>query len=214
MIQIRYSILRNPDSDALVNKHISKLPPTIQGQIKSFRFQKDRQLNLVGKLLIEQTAKSFGISKEVLGQLCYSEYKRPFLSREIDFNISHSGSCVMLVMSNKGRVGIDVEEIKKVNPDEFQDFFTSEEMADIRQSDDPSKRLFHWWTQKESLMKADGRGLYIPAREIRIIENTGYLEKQKWFLRPVPIGGPYTAHLATDWQLADENIDIQQIEFN
>lgn len=175
---------------------------------------KDRQLSLFGKLLLMEVAKNFGLEKDILNQISYTAYNRPYLKGDIDFNISHSGSCVILAMSNMGKVGIDIEEVKAIDIEDFQVFFTLEEFTDIRQSVDSRTSFYHWWTQKESLMKADGRGMNISPNEISIQGNRSCIQNCTWYLTPICIPGSYSVHLATSWLPSEKVIDIQEIEFN
>ncbi len=89
----------------------------------------------------------------------------------LDFNISHSGNRVVCILSTQGRVGIDLEETGDIAIDDFQSQFTTAEWAAITGSSMPLQTFYHYWTAKESLIKADGKGLQIPEIRCRSVAN-------------------------------------------
>lgn len=87
--------------------------------------------------------------------------------RALFFNVAHSGETILIALCRMGSVGIDVEhidrdtdimEVAKAN-------FTKEEISALEAIADTAARrrtFFHYWTRKEAVGKADGRGLLLP----------------------------------------------------
>eukprot|EP01080_Neovahlkampfia_damariscottae_P001695 gene1695-464_t len=95
----------------------------------------------------------------------------------LNFNISHSGDCVVYVICDENPVGIDVEKVEKKpkncsDEDFFSYFthcFTKKEWQEIKKLDD----FFTYWTLKESFIKTSGLGIRIfyPKRKKFTIQN-------------------------------------------
>ena len=75
------------------------------------------------------------------------------------FSISHSGDMAVCAFSNT-EVGIDIEKVSDVDP-ELLAVLRPEELAYLRRfpEDHQARVFFRLWTQKESLVKANGAGL-------------------------------------------------------
>ena len=79
-----------------------------------------------------------------------------------EFNVSHSYRHALLAFSDKGRVGIDVEEriVRHDIDGEISKAFSAIERKVLRSTsgEDKVQMFFRLWTIKESLIKATGRG--------------------------------------------------------
>ncbi|GKU25883.1 4'-phosphopantetheinyl transferase family protein [Clostridium folliculivorans] len=84
----------------------------------------------------------------------------------IHFNISHSFNCIACVISDTYAVGIDVEKIRIFNPYAAKKVCTTEEIKKIYSSSNPDRVFFKFWTLKESYIKAIGKGLSHPMKDI------------------------------------------------
>lgn len=84
--------------------------------------------------------------------------------------------------SMEGRVGINLEETGDIAMDDLQSQFTAAE-----------------WTAKESLIKADGRGLQIPLDTLEVGGQPSVLVNgQHWYIRDLPIFQHYACHIACE----------------
>ena len=133
------------------------------------------------------------------------------MNKKIDFNISHSGEYVICAIGKNVRIGIDVEEIKKTDLNNFKKVMTGEQWTAIHQSPEPFKTFFKYWTIKESVIKADSRGLSIPLLNIQIEGNIVNYDNQTWFLNEISVDSKYYVNLACDKN--DINIQLIQIDF-
>jgi|GEM_PF-1891891 len=97
----------------------------------------------------------------------YSTKGKPHIRGEsldgVQFNISHSGDAVAIVVSRGRRVGIDVEKIRDDIPDLelAKRFFSYAEAAAISRVHGLKRAEFFLkiWTRKEALLKATGEGI-------------------------------------------------------
>lgn len=102
-------------------------------------------------------------------QLERNPFGKPFLPDfpSFHFNVSHSGEWVVCAVHDSP-VGIDVEEVKQVDVEAFKSVLTKSECEAVTQSVDPVRTFYRYWTAKESVVKADGRGLSCPLTDFGV----------------------------------------------
>lgn len=125
--------------------------------ILSYKFRKDQIVSFTSALL-----KYYYLPKYLkLPKVEFTKdiYSRPFiygLSDTIDFNISHSGEYVVMVIGHNVKVGIDIELINsKVDLFDLAPIVFSK--SECRLITDVSK-FFILWTKKEAMLKCIGHG--------------------------------------------------------
>ena len=154
--------------------------PEFQRQsVLDYMHPKDYNATFFSKLLLQ-----YALNQNNLvfnwDQLNYTEKERPFFKNlEIDFNISHSGKYVALVIG-EDRYGIDIEQHRPVKINLFNRQFTESEWKAIRDSQDELDQFFNFWAIKESAIKADGRGVEVISKTQIISENEVLVEGKKW----------------------------------
>ena len=94
------------------------------------------------------------------------EKGKPYLpeQRAVHFNLSHSGSRVMCVVSDR-EVGCDVEAIEQRRVSQVIRCLAESEQAAASES---AENFFRIWTLKESILKLSGEGLAIPLRSFEV----------------------------------------------
>jgi len=191
------------------NLYLGLLPIDLQKKNSRFLRWQDRHSHLIGMLLLKKGLKEIGYEKS-LTELKYNQYGRPYLNKKIDFNISHSGNYVICAIANDLRLGIDIEKVDKIDYTDFKNMMRHSEWKDIVNSIYPSFTFFQYWTIKESVIKADGRGLSIPLKDIYIKNEKAYLDGETWFLKKLQLDKDYSCCLATN----NSEIDIHIHEIN
>ncbi len=120
-------------------------------------------------------------------QFSTSEFGKPELvGRDvIHFNISHTRGMVAVACSKFESIGVDVERLQTIELDMLwmSQVFTDEEIEAVRKDPDSMLALLRFWTAKEAVMKADGRGMSLPIKEIRITEKSAISPDSFWQLR-------------------------------
>ncbi len=145
-----------------------------------YLFSRNRYQDLYGKLLLIIALNNLGYNRDYIKNIKYTKYNRPFFIDNLDFNISHSEKMVMCAISKTKRIGIDVEKIREIDMNNFLDIMSKEQWEQIYSNRNPNVEFFKIWTIKESVIKADGRGLVLPLKDIRIVDNRVFLEKNCW----------------------------------
>jgi 4'-phosphopantetheinyl transferase len=184
------------DEKAL-DQYLKLVPPLIQQQIRRYEKWQDRQAVLIGKLILKNVLKHFSMN-DSLEDIKYSLHRKPFLSSGIKFNISHSEDFVVCVVSNSCDVGVDIERIRPISVYDFKAQMTEGEWNYVLQQSDLTIAFYKYWTAKESVIKADGRGLNIPLNSFEIITNITIIDDVFWYTRELFIDDSVSCHVATN----------------
>lgn len=211
LIDIFYIKFTKHLSDLLWYQYIEMLPNELREINTRYRRWQDRHAHLFGKLLLIKGLRKYGFDVNLLSEMQFNKYGRPFINNEIDFNISHSGSYAICAITKNLRVGIDIEEIQKIDITSFSNVMTNEQWKLIKNSPDPVRSFFKFWTIKESVIKADSRGLSIPLLNIHLKNNRVEYDNQIWYLRELSIEKKYCSCLATN--SPNITLNIEEIDF-
>lgn len=184
--------------DDLWHKYLTQLPESLQHRILRYARWQDRQAGLFGKLLLLEGLHLYGYADDCLNQLSTTKFGRPFLNLPLDFNISHSGGAVVCAITDQGRVGMDVEQIREIALPDFERTMTAAEWQIIHASSDPYAAFLAYWAKKESVMKADGRGFSLLLDAIRLEQNRAMVEQKIWQLHEISLAPQYACCLAHD----------------
>lgn len=94
------------------------------------------------------------------GQLSLANVQCPSLC----FSISHSGPFTALAVSLSTAVGVDIEAVQDLAPEEMEWPLSPTERADLGtvRGDDRAQAFFRYWTLKEAFIKALGMGVSFP----------------------------------------------------
>lgn len=195
MTQILYAYISEENHDYLIEKYLNEFPDDFKEKVLAYRKWEDSQLSLLGRLLLNYGLQRMGIKNKK--NLNYTFYNKPFLDDiNTKFNISHSGEIVVCVLSDTNDVGIDVEIIDKINIQDFESQMTKSEWGNIRIAEDEKKAFFDYWTQKEAVIKANGKGLSIPLKSFEIANLSTKINDDFFFLKEIFLDEKYKCHLA------------------
>ncbi len=193
-----------------MQQYLALITPAMQDTVTNYHNWRDRQSALFGKLLLRIGLHSFGIDPGNLSQILWNDFGRPFLHQGANFNLSHSGNQVVCAVSLDTRLGIDIEQVRQVDLTEFHSTMTTRQWKEIYASGNPIKEFFRLWALKESVIKADGRGLSIPLASLETGNPIKY-ENNSWYLTPVDSPEGYAAFLSSD--LPDPQIEYTEVKF-
>ncbi|MCO6479816.1 MAG: 4'-phosphopantetheinyl transferase superfamily protein [Phaeodactylibacter sp.] len=199
MVIILHTRIEKPLEAARYEALLKPLPTDIRQKARRYRRWQDAHACLFGKLLLAKGLNRLGMDgAAMLHQLQYTEYGRPFLPGPIDFNISHSGEYVACALSNRCRVGIDIEKIKPIHLPDFRRYMTDAEWDSVTSAAEPLRAFYYFWTRKEAAIKAHGSGLSLPLKEVVIGDGKVIMEGKGWPLHEIGLAAGYVCHLVTD----------------
>lgn len=135
-----------------------------------FRFARDRVRFVAAHGIVRDILAGYlGIAPASL-EFSVNEYGKPALTGSstdaLRFNLSHSGDLVVIAISLRREVGIDVERYAPERSDRAvaENYFSTAEVAGLRAVPERlrARAFFNCWTRKEAYIKARGMGLSIP----------------------------------------------------
>jgi 4'-phosphopantetheinyl transferase len=138
---------------------------------RRFQYPADRQRFLVGRAFMRTVlADCLGRSDPATLQFSHMPHGKPELAGldagKLHFNLSHTDDMLVLAVSRKHAVGVDVETVtRKVELLALaQRYFATHEYEELLDLDAAGQRerFFALWTLKEAWLKARGLGLQIP----------------------------------------------------
>ncbi|RDI43778.1 4'-phosphopantetheinyl transferase sfp [Aquicella lusitana] len=139
----------------------------------------------------------------------YTEHKKPLLAHpayaRLKFNMAHSHDIAVYAFALDQMVGIDIEKIKTTyNAAIAKRYFSQQENAALEQlsGKEQINGFFRLWSRKEALVKAAGKGLFIPLSSFSVSLDkkceTVQLEGETWTLLSLALHPAYETALASN----------------
>lgn len=200
-VSIYYAYTQKLSTTFSLQELLQQLPESLHADILRYRFDKDRYVHALGKYLLKEQLSFFGIGTQALELLQTNDHGKPKLPIDsFSFNISHSHELVLCGAAMGCILGIDAEYIRPTEIAAFESYFTKEEWQKVGNAHSLDT-FFEVWTKKESIIKADGRGLYLPLDTINTLQNPIEIingAKTNWFLKELVINPAYKACLCSN----------------
>ena len=181
------------------------LPPSFLNKAYDYKLEPDACRYLLGKMLLIKGMRRLADIHWSIDQLEFDQYKKPYCKGDINFNITHSGNYVLCAFSKACSLGIDIEQVQELVFDQFHGCFTPAEWASILHTNNQLAQFYRYWTKKEAVMKADGRGMHIPLQSFEVLADEASVDTNKWYLQELYIHDSYSAHIATSVKTDHDN---------
>jgi 4'-phosphopantetheinyl transferase len=198
-----------------------------------FHFEKDRRHFTVARgLLRKLLGRYLGMTPAAVG-FTYAEHGKPMVtvdladdSRELKFNLAHSGGLALYAFTRAGEIGVDLEHIRSqfTGDDIARRFFSAAEVACLNQLPAPLRQeaFFNCWTRKEAFIKGKGMGLSLGLDQFDVTlepnEPAALLctrwdhdEAARWSLKEIEVGQGFVGAIAVeahDWEPSYWQLDI------
>jgi 4'-phosphopantetheinyl transferase len=146
----------------LASSTLTVLSDSERSRAKRYHFVKDKNRFIICRTLLKfLLAEHIGLEVDkVLIDL--DSNKKPYLSSHssVFFNVSHSGDYAVIAIA-KCPVGVDVEYVNKDFDYEeiLPTIFNELEMDEIRLNKEKHLTFYKFWTRKEAIVKAIGKGI-------------------------------------------------------
>ena len=102
---------------------VGALPDDEQERARRYVRREDRERFVVARMLIRRLCGAYFRLEPRAVPLRQSSLGKPYVVQEgrtgqhgLEFNVSHSGNCVILVWTEGGPVGVDVEAVERALP--------------------------------------------------------------------------------------------------
>lgn len=193
------STARWPDEAAFL-ADLLRLPLAEQARILRKRRPEDRRAAALGRLLLQAGLEGLGYHVSIMKSILYAPSGRPFLAAGPAFNIAHSGSRVVCALApDARRVGIDVEALRNLAPEDLEDLedtMDPAQWAAIRADAAPAHRFLAFWTKKESVAKATGQGLALPLATLAGTGDELRFGGETWRVEALALDEGHVGHVA------------------
>lgn len=178
--------------------HSFPLPNFYKRKLLKYRSIKDAELSLGGRVLLKHILREhFNVNLD-FNNILDSPLMKPVLSgMQINFNISHSGDICICAVSDKGQVGIDIERIQNIDIADFKFKMTDKEWKRLSVEREPD-HFFEYWTQKEAVLKASGKGLSIELNTFEVDDHKTFVDGRQWYLLGLNVDRHYKCCLASE----------------
>jgi len=195
-------------NDALQDQWLNELSVQKRASIQRLINDKDRLSSLLGLRLLNRCARDEGISTFSLADIQYPETGKPYWlskgTRQIDFNITHSGDVILVALSRVLKVGVDIEKIRKLKSLNYKMVMSAEELIKIQQR---PELFFSLWSMKEAVVKAANTTGIRRMRDVDLDIDQATLDDASWYLEPLSklmdLEDAFSAYLATSQPVAD-----------
>jgi 4'-phosphopantetheinyl transferase len=155
---------------ALLAAYSQLLNEQERAQWQRFYFERDRQQYLVTRALTRSTLSRYVPLPAEAWSFEKLKHGRPRIlnpeAGDLTFNLSHTHGLIALAIRRGGELGVDTENISERAPplEISHRYFSPRETTDLHAlpADLRAERFFHYWTLKESYIKARSLGLSIP----------------------------------------------------
>ncbi len=212
MIYIFYSYISEKNHGLLLQKFLSNFPLDFQQKILSYRRWQDAQLSLLGRLLLNQGILKNSQLKTVNSKILFNDYNKPYFEdKEINFNISHSGEIVICAISEPYTIGVDIEVMNTININDFKSQMTTNEWNLIVNATNQKVAFYNYWTQKEAVVKAHGKGLSIPLQSFEIKDNATSVDAKMFYTSKVDLEEDYMCYIAYEQEINTDNVIVKKI---
>lgn len=129
-------------------------------ELKSIAPKKTEELRIyaLGSKLLQHYAISDQLNSLPMGPITFNEFNKPmYLS--IPFNTSHQDGQIIVVVSEKSSVGVDITSLHRDEDDEFLSMVLSPIELEKVQKARPLRLFPVYWAVKEAFLKNVGGGL-------------------------------------------------------
>ncbi|MGW9309671.1 4'-phosphopantetheinyl transferase family protein [Saccharomonospora azurea] len=205
---------------------LALLDPVERDRYDAYRRPEDQRRFLTGRVLAKNVAgHRLGLEPEKV----HFDASCPDCDRQhgpvrvpgaaLQLSISHAGDRVGVAATTGAPVGLDVESAQRNADDSLISYALSEaEQKSLpTDADGRARAFFTFWTRKEALMKATGRGLRIPLQSLTLssadaparllVSDDASLSPETTKLADLDAGPGYRAAVAV---LTSEEIDITE----
>lgn len=200
-----------------VSKLIKYLSASEHHRANRYHFEKDKNRFVICRSLLKVLlADHIGLATDKI-ILDTDSNKKPFLVSHpsVYFNVSHAGDYALIAIA-KRPIGVDIEYVNKSFEynEILPNIFNKTEIEEVEHSIDKHLTFYQFWTRKEAIVKAIGKGIdddlvKIPATDgLHSVPSAVLCDYKKINVFSFNITGDYVGTVAFT-----EDINIDKIAF-
>lgn len=186
---------------ACLDAMLRLLPQEIILKIKAISHHQAKLRTLAGWLTLHELFCSQGIELKHQ-EITFSLTGKPFVKGlPFSFNISHSKDIAISAIASNCDVGIDIQHKRRIKWQGFEKYFSLSQWQDIITSANSTDRFYHYWSLKESVLKAEGSGLAGNLALIDIADDRAYFKGKVWYHTEINIDPQYACFVTACRQM-------------
>jgi 4'-phosphopantetheinyl transferase len=148
-----------------LSAHIEILDPAELQRMQRFYFAADRERYALTHANLHRILGGYLNQPAEKIRFLANRFGKPELAgndSSLHFSLSHSRSVAVLAVTYGLPVGVDVEEVRPIEPDVAAHHFSASELSDLSEltGDAWLSGFYRCWTRKEAILKAEGVGLH------------------------------------------------------
>jgi 4'-phosphopantetheinyl transferase len=173
--------------------HIELLDEQERERMQRFYFAPDRARFAVAHANLRRILGSYLHRPAASVRFHTNELGKPELdfsdsSTLLHFNLSHSRSIALLAVAQSQPVGVDVEDVRPIEPEVADTHFSARERSQLSELQGEAwlTGFYRCWTRKEAILKAEGLGLSLAldSFDVSLSPAAELLETRKAFSYP------------------------------
>ena len=147
--------------------------------------REDQERFVITRALIRRVCAAHTVLEPHAVTFRQTSFGKPYLAseerarhRKLEFNVSHSGDCVLLAWTEGGPVGVDVEAVEPYRRISFTEIassaFSTDECAVLSSvtAEESAATFYRIWVRKEAVLKAEGCGVGGPLKSFSVAVRT------------------------------------------
>jgi len=165
---------------------------------------------MLARILLYRRLMMLGYDYSNLPEMKYTTSGKPYFDNNIHFSFTYNEQIVLTAVSEKQRVGIDVEIIRPVSWQSYETYFAAEDWLKIKRSKIPTLDLIEAWVTKEAANKLDGtKSLPNEISKIKIRSKSIYLNGNKYYHEKIELPAPFVARIVGEQRI--KQLQVQNI---
>lgn len=160
-----WSLDEPPETGVIPSKTLSE---DELARASRFVFERDRQRFICGRHKLRDILATYIGSTPQALRFKYTASEKPEIDPQWQqnapyFNLSHSGPLAMLAVSADTELGVDIEQLRPIEPNVAEQFFSACEQDALARLEGENwiNGFYRLWTLKEAFLKAKGEGLLV-----------------------------------------------------
>jgi 4'-phosphopantetheinyl transferase len=148
-----------------LSAHVEILEPAELERMHRFHFARDRERYAVAHANLRRILGGYLHQPARTINFHANRFGKPELAgnaSSLHFSLSHSHSLAVLAVAQGLPLGVDVEEVRSIEPEVAATHFSAIELSQLSQltGDAWLDGFYRCWTRKEAILKAEGVGLH------------------------------------------------------
>lgn len=146
----------------LVPELVPFLSDSERNRSERYHFKKDQNRFIICRIILKHILAEHineDITKIIIDIDSHKKHYLP-LHPSVFFNISHTANYALIAIANSA-IGVDIEYINTDfnYPEILSNIFSKNEMEDLNMSRNKHLTFYKFWTRKEAIVKAIGKGI-------------------------------------------------------